>query len=113
MPFEFLQHAVLTNKGDKTLKNHDAKPAAERAYVYSDFLSGKHNRSGSSHNLYTVYSDDNHKILAPHQSSSDPWNDERIKATLWAERKQEIIESILEALIFAGFGAMIVLAYLT
>ena len=92
---------------------HDATRRETRAYVYSDFLGSKHNRLGSSHNLYTVYSDGNHKIIAPHNASSAPWNDERIRATLWPERQQEIIESILEALIFACFGAMIVLAYLT
>jgi len=94
-------------------QKHGVNPAAKRAYVHSDYSNDNNYIAGSSHNLYTVYSDGKHKIIASHNASSDPWNDERIKAILWAERKQEIIESILEALIFAGFGAMIVLAYLT
>lgn len=92
---------------------HDATRGKTREYVYSDFLGSKHNRPSSSHNLYTVYSGGNHKIIAQHNASSDPWNDERIEATLWPERQQEIIQSILDALIYACFGAMIVLAYLT
>lgn len=94
-------------------QKHGGNPAAKRAYVYSDYSNDNNYIASSSHNLYTVYSDGNHKIIAPHNASSDPWNEERIRATLWPERQQEIIESILEALIFAGFGAMIVLAYLT
>lgn len=92
---------------------HDATRRETPAYVNSGLLGSKHNSLSSSHNLYTVYSDGNHKIIAPHNASSDPWNDERIRATLWPERQNQIIESILQALIFAGFGAMIVLAYLT
>ena len=95
------------------MEKHHTNPATERAYVYSDYLNDNNYIAGSSHNLYTVYSDGKHKIIAPHNASSDPWNEERIRATLWPERQQEIIESILEALIFAGFGAMIVLAYMT
>ena len=95
------------------MKKHHTNQAAEREYVYTGYSNGNNYIAGSSHNLYTVYSDGDHKIIAPHNASSDPWNDERIRATLWPERQQEIIESILEALIFAGFGAMIVLAYLT
>lgn len=95
------------------MQKHQTNQAAERAYVYTGYLNGNNYIAGSSHNLYTVYSDGNHNIIASHNPSSDSWNEERIRATLWPERKQEIIESILEALIFAGFGAMIVLAYLT
>lgn len=95
------------------MEKHQLNPAAKRAYVYTGNWKGNNYIAGSSHNLYTVYSDDNHKIIAPHNASSDPWNDERIRATLWPERQQEITESILEAVIFAGFGALIVLAYLT
>lgn len=87
--------------------------AATRAYVYSDFLLSKHNRLGSSHNLYSRNCGSNHKIIAPQQASSDDWDDERIKATLWPERRQELVESITELVIYALFGAMIVLALCT
>lgn len=88
-------------------------PAAKRAYVYTGYW--KHNNyiAGSSHNLYSRNCGDNHKIIAPQQASSDDWDDERIKATLWPERRQQIVESITEFVIYALFGAMIVLALFT
>lgn len=92
---------------------HDNTRGKTRADVYSDFLSRKNYIAGSAHNLYNVYSDDKHKIIAPPQASSNDWNDERIRATLWPERRQEIFESIAELVIFALFGAMIVLALFT
>ncbi len=92
---------------------HDATRGKTRGYAYFDFAGSKRNRLGSAHNLYNVYSDGNHKITAPPQASSDDWDDERIRATLWPERRQEIFESIAELVIFALFGAMIVLALFT
>ena len=88
-------------------------PAAQRAYVYSDFLSRKHNRLGLSHNLYSDYSGDKHKTPAPHNDSLTPWSEHRIKATLDADRRQQLVESIFETILYALFGAMLVLAYLT
>ena len=88
-------------------------PAAKRAYVYTGYWKRNNYIAGSAHNLYTVYSDDNHKITAPQQASSGDWNDERIRATLWPKRRQEIVDSITESAIYALFGAMIVLALLT
>lgn len=85
----------------------------QRAYVYTDFLRRNNYIRGLSHNLYSRNCGDNHKIIAPQQASSDDWNDERIKATLWLERRQQIVESITEFVIYALFGAMIVLALLT
>lgn len=94
-------------------EKHHINPAAERAYVYTGYW--KHNNyiAGSAHNLYSFNCGDNHKITAPQQASSGDWNDERIRATLWPERRQEIVDSITESVIYALFGAMIVLALLT
>lgn len=86
-------------------------PAAERAYVYSDFLSSNHNRLGLSHNLYSDNSVDKHKTNAPHQDSLTPWSEQRIKATLDAYRRQQLAEDIFEFILYALFGAMLVLAY--
>jgi hypothetical protein len=54
-----------------------------------------------------------HKIHAAQQDSLTPWSDDRIKATLDAERWHNLAQSICEFMIFALFGAMLVLAYLT
>lgn len=92
---------------------HDATRGKTRAYVYSDFLSRKHNRLGLSHNLYSDYSGDKHNTPAPHNDSLTPWSEQRIKATLDADRRQQLVESIFETILYALFGAMLVLAYLT
>ena len=94
-------------------QNQNQNQLNKRAYVHTGYLNSNSYIAGSSHNLYSDYSDNKYKIHALHNASSDPWNDERIKATLWPERKEEIVESIFEAVIYALFGAMIVLAYLT
>lgn len=94
------------------LEKPRTNPAAERAYVYSDFLSSNHNRLCLSHNLYSDYSDDKHKTPAPHNDSLTPWSEQRIKATLDAYRRQQLAESIFEVILYALFGAMLVLAYL-
>ena len=87
-------------------------PAARRAYVYSDFLSRSNYMQGLSHNLYSDYSDDKHKTSAPHNDSLTPWSEQRIQATLDKYRRQQLAESIFEVILFALFGAMLVLAYL-
>lgn len=91
---------------------HEATRGETRAYVYSDFLSNKHNRLGLSHNLYSDYSGDKHKTPAPHNDSLTPWSEQRIKATLDAYRRQQLAESIFEVILYALFGVMLVLAYL-
>ena len=68
---------------------------------------------GLSHNLYSDYSGDKHKTPAPHNDSLTPWSEHRIQATLDADRRQQLVESIFETILYALFGAMLVLAYLT
>lgn len=95
------------------LEKPPVNPAAGRAYVYSDFLSSKHNRLGLSHNLYSRNCSDKHKTPAPHQDSLTPWSDDRIKATLDEYRRQQLAEDIFEFILYALFGAMLMLAYFT
>ena len=66
-----------------------------------------------SHNLYSGYLAGIHKIHAAHNDSLTPWSDKRIKATLDSERWHNLAQSICEFMIFALFGAMLMLAYLT
>ena len=94
------------------VQKHEGTRGKTRAYVYSDFLSSKHNRLGLSHNLYSDYSDDKHKTPAPQHDSLTLWSEQRIKATLDAYRRQQLAESIFETILYALFGAMLVLAYL-
>ena len=94
------------------VQKHEGTRGKTRAYVYSDFLSSNHNRLCLSHNLYSDYSDDKHKTSAPHNDSLTPWSEQRIKATLDAYRRQQLAESIFEVILYALFGAMLVLAYL-
>lgn len=94
------------------LEKPPVNPAAKRAYVYSDFLSRSNYMQGLSHNLYSDYSGDKHKTSAPQHDSLTPWSEQRIKATLDAYRRQQLAESIFEVILYALFGAMLVLAYL-
>ena len=59
-------------EGDKTLEKHYTNPAAERAYVYSDYLNDNNYIAGSSHNLYSGYWKRKHKILALHNDPDTP-----------------------------------------
>lgn len=95
------------------LEKPPVNAAASRAYVYSDFWSRNNYMQCLSHNLYSRNCGDNYKNSAPHQDSLTPWSEQRIKATLDAERRQQVTEAIFEAILFALFGAMLVLAYLT
>jgi len=85
----------------------------ERAYVYCGFPNRNNYIWGLSHNLYSDYSGDKHKTPAPHNDSLTPWSEHRIQATLDADRRQQLVESIFETILYALFGAMLVLAYLT
>lgn len=91
---------------------HDATRGKTRIYADSDYLSNKANGLSLSHNLYSDYSFYKHKTTAPQHDSLTPWSDERIKATLDAYRRQQLAESIFEVILYALFGAMLVLAYL-
>ncbi len=92
---------------------HDTTRTETRAYVYSDSSSRNNYMQGLSHNLYSDYSGDKYKTPAPHNDSLTPWSEHRIKATLDADRRQQLVESIFETILYALFGAMLVLAYLT
>ena len=83
-----------------------------RHNVYSGYCRTNNYIAGLSHNLYSDYSDDKHKTPAPHNDSLTPWSEQRIKATLDAYRRQQLAESIFEVILYALFGAMLVLAYL-
>lgn len=95
------------------LEKPPVNPAAKRAYVYSDFLSRNNYMQCLSHNLYSDYSGEKHKTPAPQHDSLTPWSEQRIKATLDAYRRQQLAESIFEIILYALFGAMLVLAYFT
>jgi len=92
---------------------HAATRAKSRAYVYSDFPSRNNYIWALSHNLYSINCGNKHKTIAPQHDSLTPWSDDRIKATLDAERWHQLAQSICEFAIFACFGAMLALAYLT
>lgn len=82
-----------------------------RAYVYSGFPNRNNYIWCSSHNLYFFNCGDNHKNTAPQHDLLTDWSEERIQAILRPERRQAIAETVFEVILFALFGAMLVLAY--
>lgn len=93
------------------LEKDQEKPGNKRAYVYSGYCKGNNYIAGSAHNLYSFNCGDNHKNNAPQHDLLTDWSDERIQAILRPERRQAIADSVFEVILFALFGAMLVLAY--
>lgn len=86
---------------------------SKRHNVYCGYCRDNNYIAGLSHNLYSDYSGGKYKTLAPQHDSLTPWSEQRIQATLNAERWHQITESLTQFALIASFVAMFAIAYLT